>query len=105
MQDASSEKIDVFCHILPKKFKEALFKKAKPCYYLDADNGTPAIFDLDLRFRVMDQYEGLRQVLTIGAPPPEYALGKNDAIDLAKLANDEMAELLVKYPDRFVAAT
>jgi len=104
MKDTSSEKIDIFCHILPQKYKDALYKKAKPCYYLDADSGTPAIFDLDIRFRVMDQYEGLRQVLTIGAPPLEYVVKADDAVDLARIANDEMAELLVKYPDRFIAA-
>ena len=26
-----AEKIDMFCHILPRKYNEALFKKAKPC--------------------------------------------------------------------------
>ena len=103
MKDSSSEKIDIFCHILPQKYKDALYRKAKPCYYLDA-GGTPALFDLDVRFRVMDKYEGLRQVLTIGTPPLEYVVTAKDAVDLAKMANDEMAELLVKYPDRFIAA-
>ena len=28
----------------------------------------------------------------------------SDAIELAKIANDEMAELVTKYPDKFIAA-
>ena len=52
----------------------------------------------------MDKYEPLRQVLTIGWPPVESVAGPEKAADLAKLANDEMAELVNKYPDRFVAA-
>jgi predicted TIM-barrel fold metal-dependent hydrolase len=104
MEKSALEKIDVFSHILPPKYKDALYRKAKPCYYLDADNGCPALFDLETRFRVMDKYEGRREVLTLGAPPLEYAVGGKDAVELARLANDEMAELLVRYPDRFVAA-
>jgi len=99
-----AEKIDIFCHILPPKSKEALFKKATPCHYIETDSGRPALFDLDIRFRVMDKFEGLRQVLTLGLPPLEYVLSPRDAIDLARMANDEMAELVNKYPDRFVAA-
>jgi len=52
----------------------------------------------------MDRVEGLREVLTLGAPPPEYALSSKDAVDLVRMANDEMAELVIKYPDRFPAA-
>ena len=98
------EKIDIFCHILPSKTKEVFFKKAMPCNYIDTDSSRPALFDLELRFRAMDQFEGLRQVLTLGLPPLEYVLSPGDASDLARMANDEMAELVNKYPDRFVAA-
>ncbi len=100
----SEEKIDMFCHVLPQKYKEELFKKAKPCYYLEADRNKPALFDLDMRFRHMDKFPGLRQVLTLGAPPLEYAFSPADAVELARVANDGMAELVSKYPDRFVAA-
>jgi len=104
MKISSTGKIDIFCHILPLKYKEALYKKAKPCFYLAADSARPALFDLDIRFRVMDKFEGLRQVLTIGTPPLEYLVTPQEAMELARIANDEMAELLIKYPDRFVAA-
>ena len=98
------EKIDIFCHILPRKYNEVLLKKAKSCYYLKTSGSKPALTDLDIRFRAMDKYEGLRQVLTLGAPPIEYVVSPKDAVELARMANDEMAELVNKYPDRFVAA-
>jgi aminocarboxymuconate-semialdehyde decarboxylase len=98
------EKIDIFSHILPPRTKAVLFKKAMPCNYIDTDAGRPALFDLDRRFRAMDQFEGLRQVLTLGLPPLEYVLSPADAADLARMANDEVAELVSRYPDRFVAA-
>ncbi len=104
MKESSTGMIDIFCHILPKKYKEALFEKAKPCFILEVNNARPALFDLDKRFRDMDKFEGLRQVLTIGQPPLESVVTPQEAVDLAKIANDEMAELLIKYPDRFVGA-
>jgi aminocarboxymuconate-semialdehyde decarboxylase len=37
-------------------------------------------------------------------PPVERVAGPEKAVELAKLANDGMAELVLKYPERFVAA-
>ncbi len=96
--------IDIFTHILPRRYKEALDKKAKHTAYQEMNKLAPAVCSLDARFRVMDRYEGLKHVLTIAAPPLESVVNSADAIELAKLANDEMAELVLKYPERFVAA-
>jgi predicted TIM-barrel fold metal-dependent hydrolase len=98
-------KIDVFPHIIPPRFKEALYKKVPlPFFGSNWIDTIPTLTDLDLRFRIMDQHEGLVQVLTLGNPPLEKVVGPKDAVELAKIANDEMAELVTKYPDRFVAA-
>jgi len=64
----------------------------------------PSLTDLEVRFRIIDKYEGLLQVITTGAPPVEDVAKPEDAVELAKIANDEMAELVVKYPDKFPAA-
>jgi len=98
-------KIDIFPHILPIKYKEALYKVAPQGFYIqNVIDSTPTLFDLDYRFRIMDKYEGLMQVLTLSAPPVELIADSKKAVDLAKLANDEMAELVLKYPNRFAAA-
>ncbi len=98
-------KIDIFPHILPVKYKEALYKAAPRGFHLkNVIESLPTLFDLEHRFRIMDKYEGLVQVLTLSSPPVEQFADPAKAVDLAKLANDEMAELVQKYPDRFVAA-
>ena len=51
----------------------------------------------------MDKYEPLRQVLTLGRIAVEHIAGPELAADLARQANDEIAELVAKYPERFVA--
>ena len=96
-------KIDAYAHIVPPKYGEALHKVA-PEMYERQILPSPPLYDLDRRFRIMDKYEPLRQVLTLGRIPVEHVAGPAKAADLAKRANDEMAELVVKYPDRFVAA-
>lgn len=98
-------KIDVFCHVTPPKYLEALEKRIAPeiAKSLPSKN-LPALSDFDVRFKVMDHYPDMRQVLTVTNPPVESILNVRDAIELSRLVNDEMAELIAKYPDRFVGA-
>ena len=59
------------------------------------------LFDLDLRFRVMDQFGEYRQVISMASPPVEAFGGPEVTPELARMANDAMAELVARYPDRF----
>ncbi len=98
-------KIDIFNHVIPQKYKEALYKvlpTGSPAQMII--DSFPALYDMDQRFKVMDKFEGLQQIITLGLPMVEEAADSNKAVDLARLANDEMAKLVSKYPDRFVAA-
>ena len=98
-------KIDIFPHVVPLKYQQALYKKAPSNALIRKfAEAFPALTDMDIRFRIMDKYEGLLQVLTLGNPAVEDVVGPKDAVELARLANDEMAELVFRHPDRFVAA-
>ncbi len=98
-------KIDVFSHIVPKKYGEELRKKAKvelPTYVTDQ---RLANTDIEIRFRLMDRYPDVIQVLTVAQPPLETGIvTPGDAVELARIANDELAELVTKYPDKFIGA-
>lgn len=61
----------------------------------------PMIVDLDVRFRVMDLFEGYQQILSIASPPIETMAGPELAVKLAQIANNGMAELVDRYPQRF----
>jgi predicted TIM-barrel fold metal-dependent hydrolase len=97
-------KIDIFPHILPVKYKEAFQKVNKSEVFIKMHNIIPTLSELDYRFRIMDEYDHLMQVLTLSSPPVENFADPKQSASLSKLANDEMAELVVKYPDRFAAA-
>jgi uncharacterized protein len=96
-------KIDAYSHIVPPKYRQALYKVA-PEMHDQQVLSCPPLYDLDHRFRIMDKYEPLRQVLTLGRIPVEHVAGPEKAAELAMIANEEMAELVFKYRDRFVAA-
>jgi aminocarboxymuconate-semialdehyde decarboxylase len=64
-----------------------------------------SIHDLDERFRVMDMFDDYAQVISLPAPSLETLSKGNPqvALELARIGNDGMAELVAKYPDRFPA--
>jgi aminocarboxymuconate-semialdehyde decarboxylase len=95
-------KIDVFPHIFPARFFERMCEIVSPSHYMQKrTRAIPVLTDLDLRFRIMDRYEGYVQVLTLCSPPIEAVAGPELAAELARLANDGMAELVERHPDRF----
>ena len=95
-------KIDVFPHILPKRYFDRLLAVAPPGMALQKRmSGIPVLVDLDLRFTMMDRWEGYVQVLTLANPPIEVVAPPAASPDLALLANDEMAAIVASHPDRF----
>jgi len=98
-------KIDVSCHILPEKFYKKLLQKAPPKFYMAKRwKSVPSLTDLGKRLEIMDNFEDYAQLLTLSSPPLEEVVGSQDSAELARIANDEIAELVSKYPDRFPAA-
>ena len=95
-------KIDIFCHIFPKSFYDRMLAiSAKGGYMQKRVREIPVMIDLDLRFRVMDQFPGYAQVLSLASPSMEALGGPNESPDLSRLANDGMAEIQHRHPDRF----
>ena len=95
-------KIDIFTHIYPADFFAKLMKVAGNFKDVGKrSRGVPMLVDLDERFRVMDRFDDYQQVLSLPTPPLEVMAGPADATELARSANDGMAELVARYPQRF----
>ncbi len=91
-------KIDIYCHLIPPKLKDLMFEKQKTIREIQTN---VCLYDLEARFRVMDRYPDLVQVLTVPGATPDDLAGPGGAVDLSRRINDEMAELVDKYPYRF----
>ena len=98
------KKLDIFNHILPRPFYELMMKVAPNLGEMGKRvRAVPMLYDLDERFRVMDRFPDYHQVLSLASPPLEAYGGPDVAVDLARAANDGMAELVGRHPDRFPA--
>ena len=97
-------KIDIFAHILPQKYFAA-FRKIVPTVIDDIEDRNPPTLFLDQRLRLMDRYPDVLQVLTVGLQHLiDELVTVEESIELSRIANDELAEMVVKYPDKFYAA-
>lgn len=95
-------KVDVFTHVQPRRFLDRLLD-ASPALAEEIGlvYGVKALYDMSERFRVMDRFgSGYRQVLTLSGPPLD-SLDPKTAVELARLANEEMAALVDAHPERF----
>jgi predicted TIM-barrel fold metal-dependent hydrolase len=97
-------KIDIFNHVFPRKFFDRYIISGAAGKEIGKRmaNATLA-FDLDHRFRVLDEFADVRQVITLGQPPIEALAGPDQSEAVAREANDGLAELVYRHPDRFIA--
>jgi len=98
-------KLDIFNHIFPTRFYDRMLAVAGDLSDMGKRvRSVTALYDLDRRFRIMDEFgEDYRQVLSLASPPIEVYASPLEAVELAQLANEGMAELVAKHPDRFPA--
>ena len=96
-------KIDVFNHVFPKPFFDRLQKVTINKGAIKRWLNIPFLHDTDVRFRMLEEFgDEYRQVLSLSAPPIESINpDRQITLDLARLANDSMADLVEKYPGRF----
>ena len=97
------KKIDVFAHILTPGYSKKLASLA-PEVLETVEYTRPAVVDIDIRERLMSRYPDVLQIITMGNVPPEKFVAAKDAIELAKIGNEEMAELAITRPHMFFGA-
>jgi len=93
--------IDVFNHFMPKPYLDRLIELIPGHIATTAFPRLQTLVDIDARLRLLDLFDGLQQVLSLANPPLELVGGPNVTPDLARLANDSLAEVCRSHPDRF----
>jgi len=95
--------IDVFNHFMPAAYFERLRRLVPEHAAATAFPRLRTLWDLDARLKLLDEFGDYAQVLSLANPPIEL-LGQPDATpELARMANDGLAELVHRHPERFPA--
>ena len=72
---------------------------------LVAFEGLPELWDVDRRLSSLELFEGMQQILNLGNPPLELLGGPAVAAELARRANEALAEICAQWPQRFPTFT
>jgi aminocarboxymuconate-semialdehyde decarboxylase len=95
-------KVDACAHIFPRAFWDKMQARAGRLPDIGGhSSGIPLFTNLDQRFRLMDRFDGYEQILSLTGPALESVFAPDVAIDMARYANDALADLAERHPDRF----
>jgi predicted TIM-barrel fold metal-dependent hydrolase len=93
--------IDMFNHFMPKAYHDRIAPLIPDNPAVTAFPRLKTLVDIEARLRLLDEFDGLQQVLSLANPPLELIAPPDRTPELARIANDALAEICRKYPDRF----
>ena len=96
-------RIDAYTHFFPKKFFDKMQDVAGD--YKDMGKrvrSLPALFDVDVRKKIVDGHKDYQQILSYPQPPVEkFAKTPAQIDEIIRIINDGFAELCAKEKDHF----
>jgi uncharacterized protein len=93
--------IDIFNHFMPQPYLDRLASLIPGHVATTAFPRLKTLVDVDARLRLIEAYGDFAQVLSLANPPLELVGPPDVTPDLARLANDSLAEICRQHPDRF----
>ena len=96
-------KIDIFNHVMPVRYLEMMKQHAKDQGIIKRMTSIRMLWDIEARVQMLEQWPDLQQVLTLSVPAPELVGGPDLSPELARIANDDMAAMVAKWPKKFPA--
>jgi uncharacterized protein len=95
--------LDIFTHFMPKPFLDRLGDLIPGHPVLAAFPRIKPLWDVDARLALLDEFDGLQQVLSLANPPIELVAPPDKGPEVARMANDALAEVCGRHRDRFPA--
>jgi predicted TIM-barrel fold metal-dependent hydrolase len=95
--------IDIFNHFMPKAYLDRLMQLIPGHVATTAFPRLATLVDVDARLRLLDEFGDFAQVLSLANPPLELVGSPEITPELARIANDALAEICRRHPDRFPA--
>src|SRR5437870_12427934 len=96
-------KIDIYNHVMPVRYLERMKELSKDPGIVKRMVGVRMLWDIEARVKMLVHVPDVRQALTLSLPPPEVLGGPDLSPELARIANDGMAEMCRTWPHKFPA--
>jgi uncharacterized protein len=96
-------KIDIYNHVMPLPYLDLMKQHSVDQGMVKRISGVRLVWDIEARVRMLEKFPDVQQVLTLSQPAPEMLGGTAIAVEGARLANDGMAEICRRWPDKFPA--
>src|SRR5258708_16517972 len=94
--------VDIYCHIFPDKFFQEMNRIAPRLGNIATRlRGVKKLFDLDERFREMDQFGDYRQIISFPNPPIEDLAPADARLNLPRTGNHPLTHLTAPHPPPF----
>src|SRR2546430_14330194 len=91
--------VDIYCHIFPDKFFQEMNRIAPRLGNIAARlRGVKKLFDLEERFREMDQFGDYREIIPLPNPPIEDLAAGQAGLDQPRIRNHALAAAAGRPP-------
>jgi len=94
-------KIDIYNHVMPVAYLEKMKQHSKDPGIVKRMSSLRMLWDIEARVKMLDQWPDVQQVLTLSLPSPELLGGPELSPELARIANDGMADMVRRWPNKF----
>jgi uncharacterized protein len=95
--------IDIFNHFMPPPYLDRIARIIPDHVAVTGFPRLDTLVDIEARLRLVEGFHDLRQVLSLANPPLELIGPPAVAVELARIANDALADICRKYPHAFPA--
>src|SRR5450759_1512811 len=88
---------------MPMRYLEMMKQHSKDQGIIKRMTSLRMLWDIEARVQMLEQWPDLQQVLTLSVPSPELVGGPELSPELARIANDDMAAMVARWPKKFPA--
>jgi len=99
----NGDKIDAYNHYIPPAYLELLKRHSKDSGIVKRMASIRVLCDIEARVELLKRWPEVKQILTLGLPHPEGLGAPEISIAAARAANDGMAEVCRRWPEKFPA--
>jgi predicted TIM-barrel fold metal-dependent hydrolase len=95
--------IDFYTHVVPPELLKSLEKLGQGSGLVRRMAAVRELHDLEARIRAMEEFGDYRHVVSLPNPPLEAITSPAQGLELARVSNDAMADMVRRHPDRLTA--